>query len=108
MHDILEGALPLQLKLMLKVKYGTQLHEFCNISVHVLIIAFSPSTCAQVFVIEQKLFTLEFIDEQFRSLNLRFFDGDKPSPLAGLVLTTPDSNLRQHGKTYTVTFICKV
>ena len=48
-------------------------------------------------MIDHKLFSLEFIDEQFKSLNLRLFDGDKPSPLSGLSLTTTDSNLRQHG-----------
>ena len=31
-------------------------------------------------MIDHKLFNLEFIDEQFKSLNLRLFDGDKLSP----------------------------
>lgn len=92
MHDILEGALPLQLKLMLKVQFDAKTTSRCY---HVLQCCLL--LCTQVFVSEQKLFTLEFIDEQFEKLNLRLFEGDKPSPLAGLVLTTTDSNLRQHG-----------
>ena len=55
----------------------------------------------QVIVPEQKLFTLDFIDEQFKNLNLRLFDGDKPFPFAGLMaLTTSDSNLHQHDMNY--------
>ena len=46
---------------------------------------------------EQKLFTLKDIDENIEGLNLRLFDGDKPSPLSGVSLTTSDSNLHQHG-----------
>ncbi len=52
----------------------------------------------QVFVVDQKLFTLEFIDKKFEELNIRSFDGDKPSPLSGVNLNIVDSNLRQHGK----------
>ena len=51
-----------------------------------------------MFVVDQRLFTLEFIDDSLKKLNLRFCDGDKPSPLAGVNFTTVDSNLRQHGK----------
>ncbi|CAI8047453.1 hypothetical protein GBAR_LOCUS26222 [Geodia barretti] len=67
MHDVLEGALPLEVKLMLKV-----------------------------FVIDKKLFSLTFIDDGFKKLNLRSFDGDKPSTLSGVSLTSCDSNLHQH------------
>lgn len=51
-----------------------------------------------MFVVDQKLFTLEFIDQGIKDLNLRFFDGDKPSPLSGVNLNTVDTILRQHGK----------
>ena len=54
--------------------------------------------CIQVFVVERKLFSLAYIDEQFKLLNIRLCDGDKPSLLAGILLTTADSNLHQHGK----------
>jgi hypothetical protein len=43
-----------------------------------------------------KLFTIKDIDEGFKSLNIRFFDGDKPSSLASVSLNTVDSNLHQH------------
>lgn len=55
-------------------------------------------TYEQVFVVEQKLFTLQDIDGYIKGVNLRFCDGDKPSPLAGISLTVVDSNLHQHGK----------
>ena len=48
-----------------------------------------------MLVIEQKLFTLKDIDECIEGLNLRLFDGDKPS-LSGVSLASLDSNL-QHG-----------
>ena len=67
---------------------------------NVLIVASTGCTRMQVFVVEQKLFTLDFIDEQFKNLNLRLFDDDKPSPLPGLTLTTSDSNVCQHGMNY--------
>lgn len=51
----------------------------------------------QVFVVDRKIVTLDFIDENFKKLNLRFCDGDKPSPLAGTSLTLNDSNVHQHG-----------
>ena len=52
----------------------------------------------QVFI-DKKLVTLDFIDDGFKKLNLHSCDGDKPSPLAGISLTTNDSNLHQHGIT---------
>lgn len=58
---------------------------------------------AQVLVIEEKLFTLEMVDDSIRRLNLRLCDGDKPSPLTGISLTARDSNLRQHGMSYVST-----
>ena len=42
----------------------------------------------QVFVIDKKLFSLTFIDDGFKKLNLRSFDGDKPSTLSGVSLTS--------------------
>lgn len=51
----------------------------------------------QVFVVEKKLFTLSFIDEGIMKLNIRSFDGDRPSSLSAVSLTTTDSNLHQHG-----------
>lgn len=51
----------------------------------------------QIFVINKKLFSLEFIDNGFKRLNLRSFDGEKPSTLIGVNLTSTDSNLHQHG-----------
>ena len=46
---------------------------------------------------DQKLLTLKFVDESIKKLNVRPFDGDKPSILEGVSLTTGDSNLHQHG-----------
>lgn len=46
---------------------------------------------------DQKLFSLNFIDDGLMTLNIRSFDGDKPSTLAGVILTSCDSNLHQHG-----------
>lgn len=51
----------------------------------------------QVFVVDEKMFTLDTIDNLIKGLNLRSFDGDKPSLLNGINLTTIDSNLHQHG-----------
>lgn len=48
-------------------------------------------------MVDQKMFTLSIIDDFLKGLNLRPFDGDKPSPLIGISLTTIDSNLHQHG-----------
>lgn len=47
---------------------------------------------------DQKLFSLDYIDSSFKKLNLRPFDGDRPSPLKGISLGTCDSNLHQHGQ----------
>lgn len=46
---------------------------------------------------EKKLFTLAFLDEEMKKLNVRSWDGDKPSPLSGVTLQSADSNLHQHG-----------
>ena len=46
------------------------------------------------FVVDTKLFSLK---NDFKKLNLRSFDGDKPSTLIGISLTCCDSNLHQHG-----------
>ena len=54
----------------------------------------------QIFVIDKKLFSLNFIDDGFKKLNLRSFDGDKPSTLIGVSLMSCDSNLHQHGMTH--------
>ena len=51
----------------------------------------------QVFVVDRKLFTLGFVDEHFAKLSLRSCDGDRPSTLSGVSLTSVDSNLHQHG-----------
>ena len=51
----------------------------------------------QIFVIDKKLISLGYIDDGFKRLNLHSFDGDKPSTLIGISLTTCDSNLHQHG-----------
>jgi hypothetical protein len=67
MHDILEGVLPLEMKLLLK---------------H--------------FVCEKKLLTLSTIDWNFQVLNLGFTDSDKPSLLSGILLNSSESTLRQH------------
>ena len=47
---------------------------------------------------EQKLFSLDDIDDGFKGLNLRSCDGDHPSALRGISLMSNDSNLHQHGK----------
>lgn len=80
MHDILEGALPLEVKLMLRVslyactstptevpyKWGGDENVCTILHLHVI-----PSyTQLQVFVLQKKLFTLEFIDESLKKLNL--------------------------------------
>lgn len=52
----------------------------------------------KVYVVEKKLFSLDYIDSSFKTLNLRSFDGDRPSSLKGISLATTDSNLHQHGK----------
>lgn len=49
-------------------------------------------------MVEQKLFSLEYLDSSFKKLNLRPFDGDMPSILVGVSLDTCDSNLCQHGQ----------
>ena len=46
---------------------------------------------------EKKFFSLEFVDASIDRLNLRPFDGDRPSCLAGISLLSSDSNLHQHG-----------
>lgn len=46
---------------------------------------------------EKKLLTLDMFDSMFNKLNIHSYDGDKPSPLHGISLTTCDSNLHQHG-----------
>ena len=94
MHDVLEGALPLEVKLMLKVDL-TNLCILCALQyfTHIYI---------QVFVIDKNLFSLNYIDDGFKRLNLRSFDGDKPSTLSGVSLTSHDSNLHQHG----LSFVC--
>lgn len=51
-------------------------------------------------MVDQKMFTLDIIDEHIKRLNIRSFDGDKPSMLAGISLTATDSNLHQHGNHY--------
>ena len=43
---------------------------------------------------DEKLFTLEVLDDCFEKLNLRECDGDKPSPIAGISSTAMDNNLR--------------
>ena len=47
-------------------------------------------------MIDKKLFSLTFIDDRCKQLNLRSFDGDKPT-LSGVSLTSCDSNFHQHG-----------
>ena len=68
----------------------------------------SSYTQLQVFVLQKKLFTLEFIDESLKKLNLRMFDGDKSSPLSGLSLTSTDANLHQHGISMFYTCTCTI
>ena len=60
------------------------------------LVGYNVST-VQVLVVDEKLFTLEQIDQNLTGLNLHPRDGDKPSPLTGISLATNDSNLRQHG-----------
>ena len=87
MHDVLEGVLPLEVKLMLKVDY---IHMYVRVLQKNFLFI-------QVYVVDKKLFTLNFIDDGFKKLNLRSFDGDKPSALSSVSLTCRDSNLHQHG-----------
>lgn len=46
---------------------------------------------------DQKLFSLSYIDDGIKRLNVRSYDGDKPSTFEGVSLSTCDSNLHQHG-----------
>ena len=46
---------------------------------------------------DKKRFAIEDIDEWFKNLNIRDFDGDKPASINGVTLTAIDSNLCQHG-----------
>ena len=46
---------------------------------------------------DQKLFSLSFVDASIKKLNVRSFDGDNPSPLEGISLSVCDTNLHQHG-----------
>ena len=71
MHDILEGALPLQLMLVLKMQYVAYLRLQIHISCFDNGIYWMHAH-VQVIVPEQKLFTLDFIDEQFKNLNLQY------------------------------------
>ena len=50
---------------------------------------------------------IDDIDKGFKDLNIRAFDGDKPSSIIGVSLSTVDSNLHQHGKVCPVMFQCK-
>ena len=52
----------------------------------------------QMFVEDEKIFTLPLVDERFKMINMRYCDGDKPSPLVGISLSVIDSNLHQHGE----------
>ena len=49
----------------------------------------------QVFVVDKKLFTLGYIDQT--SISLQSCEGDKPSTLSGVSLTTVDFSLYQTG-----------
>ena len=46
---------------------------------------------------EKKMFSLDFIDESVRCINIQPCDGDRPSCLRGISLQSSDSNLHQHG-----------
>ena len=65
MHNVIEGVLPLEVKLMLKVDY---IHMY----VRVLQFLYFSYRC----MVEKKMFTLIFIDDGFKNLNLRYFDRD--------------------------------
>ena len=54
-------------------------------------------------MVDTKLFSLDFIDNVFKALNLRSCDGDRPSTVSGVSLPLNDSNLHQHGKMVQVT-----
>ena len=54
---------------------------------------------------ERKLFSFEFIDSSLIQLNLRHYDGDHPSRLDGISLTSSESNLHQHGWFHTIFII---
>ena len=45
---------------------------------------------------DEKLFTIQDIDEGFKNLNIQTFHSDKSSSIASLTLTTVDLNLHQH------------
>ena len=55
---------------------------------------------------EKKMFSLDFIDESIRRLNIQPCDGDRPSCLRGVSLQSQDSNLHQHGWQCMFMYIC--
>ena len=52
----------------------------------------------QVFVLDCKLFNLQLVDDNFKKLGLRQIDGEKPSKVSEISLSSNDSSLHQHGK----------
>lgn len=75
MHGILEGGLPLEVKLMLKVCVSTI--YYIRMYIYIAVV----NLLHKELVVDEKLFTLGFIDEAFVKLNIRSCDGDKRSPL---------------------------
>ena len=65
MHNVLEGVLPLEVKLMLKVDY-----------IHVYVRVLQFLYFSYRYMMDKKMFTLIFIDDGFKNLNLRYFDRD--------------------------------
>lgn len=43
------------------------------------------------------IYYIIIIDVSIQNINIRLFDGDKPSPLSGVKVSTVDSTLNQHG-----------
>ena len=99
MHDFLEGLVPLEMKLMLKVKKVINIFILVYFSVDGWFSLHMPFHL-QVFV-DDKLITLSDIDDHLKSINLRLCDGDKPT-LAGISLQSTNANMKQHGNIYSV------
>ena len=99
MHDILEGALPLELKLVLKVAMCgthtlhihayTQCHVYIN-RTHTCTHNTQLHTCKRVGTSDRA--AAAYLQGHRREHRGTQFDGDKPSPLSRV-----SPNLHQHG-----------
>lgn len=77
MHDLLEGALQYEVKLMLKV-----------------------------FILTEKFFTLEDLNEKLENIELGYMEcKDRPTAISDNILRSADHKLHQNGK-YVCIYVC--